>query len=101
MATPSRRRPVQNAGLRHLKALALQYDKTKMAAPRLTAKGQGQLAERMVELARRNGVPVREDRFLLESLEGLDVGQDVPPELYHVVAEILVAVYRAEREAGR
>ncbi len=67
----------------------------------MTAKGQGQLAERIVEMARKNGVPVREDRFLLAALEGLDVGQDVPPELYQVVAEILVAVYRAEKEATR
>jgi flagellar biosynthesis protein len=88
-------------GQRHLKAVALEYDRAKMRAPRLTAKGQGQLAERIIEMARKNGVPVREDRFLLAALEGLDVGQDVPSELYQVVAEILVAVYRAERVAAR
>jgi flagellar biosynthesis protein len=70
-----------------------------MQAPRLTAKGEGLLAERMVNLARVHGVPVREDRLLVEALEGLEVGQDVPAELYQVVAEILVAVYRTERQA--
>jgi flagellar biosynthesis protein len=80
------------------KAVALQYDKGRMKAPRVTAKGRGVLAERLVALAKENGVPVQEDRLLVEALEAVDVGRDVPIELYQVVAEILVTVYRAERE---
>jgi flagellar biosynthesis protein len=80
------------------KAVALQYDKGRMRAPRVTAKGRGVLAERLVALAKENGVPVQEDRLLVEALEAVDVGQEVPLELYQVVAEILVTVYRAERD---
>jgi flagellar biosynthesis protein len=64
----------------------------------VTAKGRGVLAERLVALAKENGVPVQEDRLLVEALEAVDVGQEVPLELYQVVAEILVTVYRAERD---
>lgn len=80
------------------KAVALQYEKGRMVAPRVTAKGQGVLAERLVALAKENNVPIREDRLLVESLEAVEVGGEVPLELYQVVAEILITVYRAERE---
>ena len=80
------------------KAVALKYEKGRMKAPRVTAKGRGILAERLVVLARENGVPVQEDRLLVEALEAVEVGSDVPAELYQVVAEILVAIYRAERD---
>jgi flagellar biosynthesis protein len=81
-----------------LKAVALEYRKGRMKAPRVTAKGKGSLAERLVAAAREHGVPVQEDRMLVEALEAVEVGLEVPAELYQVVAEILVAVYRAERE---
>ena len=81
-----------------LKAVALQYRKGRMKAPQVTAKGRGILAERLVALAHEYGVPVQEDRLLVEALEAVEVGGEVPAELYQVVAEILVAVYRAERE---
>jgi len=88
----------RGGGDRHKKAVALQYDRKRMQAPRVTAKGEGFLAEKLLELARAHGVPVREDRLLVEALGSLQVGADVPAELYQVVAEILVAVYRAERQ---
>jgi flagellar biosynthesis protein len=67
-----------------------------MGAPQLTAKGRGLVAERLVALARANGIPVVEDRLLVEALEKLDLNREIPAELYQVVAEILVAVYKSE-----
>jgi len=67
-----------------------------MEAPKLVAKGRGVIAERLIELARENGIPVVEDRVLVETLDQLNVNQQIPPELYQVVAEILVSVYRAD-----
>lgn len=67
-----------------------------MIAPRVVAKGQGLVAERLIELARKNGVPVVEDKLLIDMLDSLNINQEIPGELYQVVAEILVAVYRAE-----
>jgi flagellar biosynthesis protein len=67
-----------------------------MAAPKLVAKGRGVIAERLIEEARENGIPVVEDKVLVETLDQLNVNQQIPPELYQVVAEILVSVYRAD-----
>ena len=77
-------------------AVALKYDRESMPAPRVVAKGRGLVAERLIGLARQNGVPIVEDKLLVDMLDSLNVNQEIPGELYQVVAEILVAVYRAE-----
>ena len=82
-------------------AVALQFERGRMPAPKVTAKGRGMVAERLIALAREAGVPVVEDALLVETLDPVDIGRDVPPELYQVVAEILVAVYRADDESKR
>jgi flagellar biosynthesis protein len=77
-------------------AVAINYDKAVMASPKLVAKGSGIIAERLIAMARENGIPVVEDKVLVETLDQLSVNQQIPPELYQVVAEILVSVYRAD-----
>ena len=79
------------------KAAALKYERGKDRAPRLVAKGKGPIAEKIVELARENGVEILEDKELVEFLVALDVGQEIPPELYRAVAEVLAYVYRITR----
>lgn len=79
-------------------AVALQYDRTKTGAPKVVAKGSGLIAQRLIQVARENNVPVIEDRLLVEMMEQLNVNQEIPPELYQVVAEVLVAIYRAENK---
>lgn len=69
------------------------------AAPRLVAKGQGLLAERMLELAKEHGVPVQQDPDLLAALEPLDVDRLIPPELFQAVATVLAALYKANGKA--
>ncbi len=83
-----------------LRAVALRYKPGEDTAPRLTAKGKGNVAERIVELARKNGVPIRQDRNLVEVLSRLDLEQEIPPEVYRAVAEILAFVYRLSMEKG-
>ncbi len=67
------------------------------AAPRLVAKGQGLLAERILELAREHGVSITRDPDLLAALDPLDLDQLIPPELFQAVALLLAALYRANR----
>ena len=67
-----------------------------MSAPKVVAKGRGIVAERLIAMARENNIPVVEDKLLVETLEQLNLNQEIPAELYQVVAEILVAVYKAE-----
>ncbi len=76
--------------------MALKYDRESMPAPRVVAKGRGLVADRLIDLARKNGIPIVEDKLLVDVLDSLNVNQDIPGELYQVIAEILVAVYRAE-----
>ena len=80
-------------------AAALRYSQGKDAAPRLMAKGRGAVADRILEIARRNGIPIREDRELVQVLASLDLYQEIPPELYKAVAEILVFLYSLNRGA--
>ena len=75
-------------------AVALRYKPGEDEAPRLTAKGQGHVAERIIELARQHGVPIRQDRNLVQVLSRLDLEQEIPPDVYRAVAEILAFVYR-------
>ncbi len=76
------------------KAVALKYDATKDSAPKLIAKGRGLVAEKIIEIANANQVPLVEDQNLVQVLEALDVNTEIPPELYRAVAEVLVFIYR-------
>ncbi len=81
-------------------AVALQYDPQHNQAPQLTAKGRGPLAERLIEIARQNDVPIRQDPDLVEILCQLDLNTEIPPEVYRAVAEILAFVYQTGLSAG-
>jgi flagellar biosynthesis protein len=80
------------------KATALRYDPPLDKAPRLVAKGQGTVADEILEIAQRHGVPIRKDPFLVEALSTLDLKKEIPPELYRAVAELLFFVYRLNEE---
>jgi flagellar biosynthesis protein len=75
------------------KAAALKYEHGKDHAPKVVAKGRGKVAESIIDIAKKHGVPIREDRDLVEFLSALDLYQEIPQELYKAVAEILVFVY--------
>lgn len=72
-------------------AIALEYDPTQ-DAPKVVASGRGLLAERILEKAREANVPIHKDTQLADTLSRLEIGEMIPPELYEVVAEILVFV---------
>jgi flagellar biosynthesis protein len=80
------------------KAAAIAYDMEKDRAPRVTAKGQGVLAEKIIAVAREHGVPIKDDPALVEVLCRLDLDEYIPVELYKAVAEILAFIYLAENE---
>ncbi|MFH7320860.1 EscU/YscU/HrcU family type III secretion system export apparatus switch protein [Desulfurivibrio sp. D14AmB] len=80
------------------KAVALSYDTDRQGAPRMVAKGSGLLAERLLELAREYQIPIHQDADLTEILSRLDLNQEIPPETYLLVAEILAFIYRTNQE---
>lgn len=75
-------------------AVALRYQPKNDRAPRLVAKGRGYVADKILELARRHHIPVRHDKNLLQVLSRLDLNEEIPPEVYKAVAEILAFIYR-------
>ena len=77
-------------------AVAIEYDPGDMA-PKIVATGRGKIAERIIEEAKEHDVPIHEDAKLAGTLSKLDIGEYIPPELYEVVAEILVFVDNMEK----
>lgn len=67
-------------------------------APRVTAAGSGPVADRILEIARDHGVPLREDPDLVAALATLDLDALIPVELYDVIAQVLAWAYRANAE---
>lgn len=82
------------------KAAALRYTHGEDKAPKLVARGSGAVADRIIEIARAHGIHIEEDRPLLEVLSSLDLYQEIPPELYKAVAEILVFVYKLNKKVA-
>ena len=81
-------------------AIALSYDPGE-DAPKVIASGKGALAERIIDKAREADVPVHQDDKLADTLSRLDIGEMIPPELYEVVAEILVFVDAMDKIKGK
>ncbi|MCD6266354.1 MAG: flagellar biosynthesis protein FlhB [Deltaproteobacteria bacterium] len=76
-------------------ALALKYDSSVMGAPKLLAKGAGEIAKRIRELAEKHDIPVVENKDLAQSIYSLvEIGQEIPPALYEAVAEVLAYIYK-------
>lgn len=83
------------------RAVAMRYDAARDGAPRVIAKGQGHVAERILELARQHGIPVHHDPALTALLAKLDVDREIPEDLYKAMAEVLAFVYQINQRAAR
>ena len=70
-------------------AVALHYNVSGSGAPRVVAKGGGEIAEKIIETAREHNVPLQEDAALATALSKLDIGREIPKELYVAVAHVL------------
>jgi flagellar biosynthesis protein len=73
-------------------AVALHYDRT--GAPRVVAKGRGSIGEKIIELAKAHDVPIEENALLAGALSNVELGDEIPEELYKAVAEVLIFVLR-------
>jgi len=81
------------------KAAALVYDQS--GAPRIVAKGVGEVARKMIEAAETEGIPIQKNEILVEALMQVELTKEIPPELYRAVAEILAFIYRLEQAKSR
>jgi flagellar biosynthesis protein len=73
-------------------AVALKYDAP--SAPRVVAVGRGEVAQRIIEAAERNGVPLTDNPALAEALSRIPIDQEIPESLYRAVAEVLTFILR-------
>lgn len=76
------------------KAIAILYDEQESAAPKVVAAGKGVVAEKIIATAREAGIHIQEDVNLVELLSKVEVGEEIPLELYQTVAEVLAFVYK-------
>jgi flagellar biosynthesis protein len=80
------------------KAVALKYNQNKDKAPKVIAKGKGEIAKKIVEIAREKKIPLYEDKGLTEVLEALDLNMEIPQSLYKAIAEVLVFIYKLDKK---
>ncbi|MCL4322272.1 MAG: EscU/YscU/HrcU family type III secretion system export apparatus switch protein [Deltaproteobacteria bacterium] len=85
---------------KNIKASALRYDKEKEDAPILIAKGQGKIAEKIIEIANKENIPVVKNKALADILDKLDIYDEIPPELYKVVARLFAFIYKLNEKAS-
>lgn len=81
------------------KAVALSY-KDEYNAPKVIAKGKGEIAEKILDLGKEKNIEIYEDKKLVEDLIKLDLHEEIPPELYEAVAKIILFVYSLDKEKG-
>lgn len=80
-------------------AAALGYQSHTDQAPKLLAKGRGLVADRILSVAKEHDRPVYKDERLAQQLQNLSLGDSIPPELYEVVAEVLVFIAKMDQRA--
>jgi flagellar biosynthesis protein len=78
-------------------AVALHYDRT--GAPRVVAKGKGTIGKKIIEVAKEHNIPIEENEVLAGALSNVELGDEIPAELYKAVAEVLVFVMRLTKRA--
>jgi flagellar biosynthesis protein len=78
-------------------AIALSYQSDK-SAPEVVAKGKGYIAENILKAAKDHQIPVQEDASLVELHSELNINEQIPEELYHVVAEVFAFIYKVDQE---
>ncbi len=82
------------------KAVALKYDPSKAGAPKVTASGQGFVAQQILAKAAESNVPVYKDEKLVKELTALDIGMQIPTELYEAVAQVLIFIGDLDKIEG-
>lgn len=79
-------------------AVALKYNKERDNAPKVIAKGKGEVAKNIIEVAKDSGIPIKEDAELVQILSKIDINEEIPPMLYKAVARILAYIYKTKEK---
>ena len=76
------------------KAVGLKYNRLEDNAPKVIASGKGEMAKKIIEIAKKNNIPIKEDSDLVELLSKVEIDREIPPNLYKAVAEVFSWLYR-------
>lgn len=79
------------------KAVALRYDDKKEKAPKVVAKGEGNVAKNIIKIAKENELPIQKDEDLIEMLSKVELDKEIPAELYKAVAEVFSFIYKISK----
>ncbi len=82
------------------KAVALKYDKNKDGAPKVKASGKGEIAQRIIKIAKEHNLPIKKDEDLVELLSKVEIDKEIPPNLYKAVAEVFSFIYKMTNKKG-
>ena len=80
------------------KAVALKYEAEKSSAPKVTAKGEGITAQKIIELAKEHKIPIKKDEDLVEMLSKIELDAEVPAEMYKAIAEVFSFIYKLTKD---
>ena len=83
------------------KAVALKYDKDKDSAPKVKAKGKGEIAKNIIKIAEEYNLPIKKDEDLVELLSKVEIDKDIPENLYKAVAEVFSFVYKITKKSEK
>ena len=83
----------------NIKAVALKYKAYEEMAPKVVAKGRGELAKKIIEKAKEFDVPLFQNEELADMLLNIEVGEEVPPKMYEAVVEVFIWLYKLEEKA--
>jgi len=75
------------------KAVALEYEMETDNAPKIVAKGKGEIANNIIKIAQDNEIPIKKDEDLIELLSAIDIDKEIPPSMYKAVSEIFAFIY--------
>lgn len=81
------------------KAVALAYEQNEHRAPKVLAKGEGLIAQKIIEKAKEYDIPLFQSKALVDSLIHLEIDEEIPPELYKAVVEVFIWLYKTESKA--
>ncbi|HBT20808.1 MAG TPA: hypothetical protein DEA47_05555 [Peptococcaceae bacterium] len=88
----------KNTGIKY--AAALKYKQGEDDAPRVIALGKGTIAQKIIETAQKHNIPIHKDPDLVYALSTLEIGQEIPPEMYRAVAEVLAFIVHLDKKAA-
>ncbi|CAH2717046.1 Flagellar biosynthetic protein FlhB [Neobacillus rhizosphaerae] len=86
---------------KQIQAVALSYEASKQMAPKVVAKGKGNVANNIIEKAKKHQVPIQEDPSLVELLSQLQINEAIPEQLYDAVAEVFAFIYSVDHQHSK